>query len=305
MFHQQNDSHPDRARRPAAPSARLGRLRAQLSFANVAAGLALFIALGGTATAAVALDRDSVGAPQIRQDGVRSPEIQKDAVRSPEIAPDAVRSSEIQDESIKLAHVASGTATALRGDLHVAEDDNNRLEAVPSCNADDISGCPDFLTLELGSDAGSRTVEQEPGRNWLVQAKADVLSIKAFAAVNHCGLVDTTKTGAQAILDEVRVFDVGRGHRAQRGRQEGGGQPDRRAALHIDLLGHRSRPGHPPRPEDDRAGSGRRHRTMSPVTALARHQTPVTRRAAPTKRLRPARPGTTPAAACDPPPGVG
>ena len=194
----------------------------------MAAGLALFIALGGTATAAVALDRDSVGAPQIRKDGVRSPEIAPDAVRSPEIAPDAVRSpeiapdavrsSEIQDESIKLADVASGTATALRGDLHVVENNNNPLDDVPACGGIDLSVCPDFLTLELASSGtGSRTVEpqpqpqpdREPGRNWLVQAKADVLSIKEVALVNRCGLVDTTETGPKAVLDQVRVFDSG------------------------------------------------------------------------------------------------
>ena len=106
------------------------RPRSRLSYANVTASLALFVALGGTAAAAVTLPRDSVGARQIRTDAVRSPKISKDAVRSPEITKDAVRSSEIQDESIKLADVANGTATALRGDLHIAEDDNKSLEPV-------------------------------------------------------------------------------------------------------------------------------------------------------------------------------
>lgn len=171
-------------------------LRKHLSSANVIACVALFIALGGTAVAAATLARDSVGAPQIRKDGVRSPEI----------APDAVRSSEIQDEGVKLADVASGTATALRGDLHVAEDENKRLEGVPACGGIDASVCPDFLTLRLAADTGSRTAETEAGRNWLVQAKADVLSIKEVALVNRCGLVDSSETGPKALLDEVRVF---------------------------------------------------------------------------------------------------
>jgi hypothetical protein len=181
--------------------------RKHLTFGNVIACLALFVALGGTAVAAATLARDSVGAPQIRKDAVRSPEIAPDAVRSPEIAPDAVRSSEIQDESIKLADVASGTASALRGDLHVAENNNNPLDGVPACGGIDLSVCPDFLTLKLSSDTGSRTVESEPGRNWLVQAKADILSIKEVALVNQCGLVDTTETGPKAVLDQVRVFE--------------------------------------------------------------------------------------------------
>ena len=46
----------------------LARLRARLSYANITATLALFLALTGTATAAVVLPRDSVGAEQIQTD---------------------------------------------------------------------------------------------------------------------------------------------------------------------------------------------------------------------------------------------
>jgi hypothetical protein len=45
---------------------RLARLSARLSYANVAATLALFLALTGTATAAVTCARDSVGLPARR-----------------------------------------------------------------------------------------------------------------------------------------------------------------------------------------------------------------------------------------------
>jgi hypothetical protein len=179
-----------------------------LSYANIIASVALFVALGGTAAAAATLTRDSVGAPQIRKDAVRSPEIQKDAVRSPEIQKDAVRTSEIRNESITLTDVAPGAATALRGKLHVAENDNNTLDAVPACNGDDLSVCPNFVALELASGTGSRAVEpgpSEPASNWLVQAKTDVVSIKEVSQVNRCGLVSTEKTGRNAVLDEVRV----------------------------------------------------------------------------------------------------
>jgi hypothetical protein len=89
------------------------------------------------------------------------------------------------------------------------ENNNNPLDGVPACGGIDLSVCPDFLTLRLSSDTGSRTAEPEPGRNWLVQAKADVLSLKEVALVNRCGLVDTTETGPKAVLDQVRVFDSG------------------------------------------------------------------------------------------------
>ena len=46
-------------------------LKKHLSYSNIAASIALFAALGGTAVAAATLERDSVGAPQIKKDAVR------------------------------------------------------------------------------------------------------------------------------------------------------------------------------------------------------------------------------------------
>lgn len=181
-----------------------------LSYANIIASVALFVALGGTAVAASTLTRDSVGAPQIRKDAVRSPEIQKDAVRSPEIRADAVRTSEIRNQSINLIDVAPGAATALRGDLHIAENDNNALATVSACVGEDLSVCPDFVTLELGPGKGAKAVEpspSEPASNWLIQAKADVLSFRQVAVGNLCGLVNTEITGPKAVLDQIRVHD--------------------------------------------------------------------------------------------------
>jgi hypothetical protein len=146
---------------------------ARLSYSKVVATLALFVALGGTATAAT-LARDSVGAPQIRTDAVRSPEIKADAVRSPEIEADAVRSpeiradavrsseiqddavrgSEIQDESVRLADIAPDARTALEARVRLATTEN---ESVPTCTSA-LTGCPNLLSVVLPAD------------NWLVQA---------------------------------------------------------------------------------------------------------------------------------------
>jgi len=126
---------------------------------------------------------------------------------------------------------------------------------------------PARVGLKLSSDTGSRTSEPEPGRNWLVQAKADVNSLKEVALVNRCGLVDTVETGPKAVLDQVRVFDSGEDIALSAVVTKAAGNPTI-AALHI-AGGHRRRQGHPAGREDDGAGGGRRHRTMSPVMALA------------------------------------
>ena len=188
---------------------------ARLSYAKVVATLALFVALGGTATAAT-LARDSVGAPQIRTDAVRSPEIQADAVRSPEIRADAVRSSEIQDdavrpseirddavrsseiqddavrsseiqdESIKLADIAPDAETALESRVRLATSVN---ESVPTC-AGALTACPNLLSVVLPAD------------NWLVQAKFTMRNNGNPAILGAtCGLVQDGAT----TLDDVHV----------------------------------------------------------------------------------------------------
>jgi hypothetical protein len=67
----------------------------RLSYANVTATLALFIALGGGAYAAFSLPRNSVGSAQLRKG--------------------AVRTREIRDRSIKLRDVSGATRKALTG----------------------------------------------------------------------------------------------------------------------------------------------------------------------------------------------
>jgi hypothetical protein len=81
------------------------RLRGRLSYANVTASLALFIALGGTGYAAVTLPRNSVGSAQLRTNAVGTKEIRRGAVRS----------SDIRNRTIRLDDLATSTRKALRG----------------------------------------------------------------------------------------------------------------------------------------------------------------------------------------------
>jgi hypothetical protein len=81
------------------------RLRSHLSYANVTASLALFIALGGTGYAAVTLPRNSVGSAQLRSNAVGAKEIRRGAVRS----------GEIRNRSIRVSDLATNTRKSLRG----------------------------------------------------------------------------------------------------------------------------------------------------------------------------------------------
>jgi hypothetical protein len=57
------------------------RLTGKLTFANVMAVTAVFIALGGTAIAVTQLPKDSVGAKQIKAGAVRSTEVKTSRCR--------------------------------------------------------------------------------------------------------------------------------------------------------------------------------------------------------------------------------
>ena len=166
---------------------------ARLSYAKVVATLALFVALGGTATAAT-LAHDSVGAPQIKTDAVRSPEIQADAVRSPEIRADAVRSSEIkddavrsseiQDESVRLADIAPDARTTLESRVRLATTQN---ESVPTCTGA-LTDCPNLLSVVLPAD------------NWLVQATFTMRNNGNPTILGAtCGLVQADTTTLRSV----------------------------------------------------------------------------------------------------------
>ena len=81
------------------------RLRQKLSYANITATLALFIALGGTSYAALTLPRNSVGSKQIRNR----------AVGASELRTRAVTSRAVRNRSIALRDLSTSARESLRG----------------------------------------------------------------------------------------------------------------------------------------------------------------------------------------------
>jgi hypothetical protein len=80
-------------------------LRDRLSYANVMATLAVFIALGGTSYAVVQLPRNSVGSTQIRARAVGASELRNQAVSS----------RSVRDRSVRLGDISPSARAALRG----------------------------------------------------------------------------------------------------------------------------------------------------------------------------------------------
>jgi hypothetical protein len=84
----------------------MGRRRFRIRYADVAATLALVLAGGGTAYAAGALPRGSVGTTQLKADAVTVAKLHHASVTSDKLAKGAVRSAALADGSVTLSDLA-------------------------------------------------------------------------------------------------------------------------------------------------------------------------------------------------------
>jgi hypothetical protein len=87
------------------------RFRPRLTYANVIASLALFIALGGAAMAA-GLPKNSVGPNQIKQGAVTAKAIRKQAVTAGKIAPKAVVAGKLGPNAVLPGNLGAGIIDA-------------------------------------------------------------------------------------------------------------------------------------------------------------------------------------------------
>ena len=85
------------------------------SAATVIATLALFVALGGTGYAAVALAPNSVGTTQLKDGAVQSSDIKDGAISSSDIANGAIGSDDIKSGSIQVSDLSKGAMNGLDG----------------------------------------------------------------------------------------------------------------------------------------------------------------------------------------------
>src|SRR3954452_18590019 len=144
------------------------RLRSGLSYANVTATIALFVALGGSSYAAFKLPRNSVGSAQIRTGAVHSSEIKDRSVGVRDISVSA-RTALVGRQgpmgpqgpagaaAIKYFAVATSSGRFVRGNAT-----NGGREGIGSYSvgfAESVSGCAFSATLGT-----SDTTTTAPGR---------------------------------------------------------------------------------------------------------------------------------------------
>lgn len=86
------------------------RLRPKLSYSNVIATVALFVALGGAAIAA-GLPKNSVGPKQLKRGAVTTPKLRKGAVTSGKLAPKSVVAGKLGPSSVTPGNIGDGAVT--------------------------------------------------------------------------------------------------------------------------------------------------------------------------------------------------
>lgn len=100
----------------------LDSLRSRLTYANVTATLALFIALGGSSYA-FTIPRDSVGARQIRTNAVRSSEVAARAIGSSELRNNSIKGQDVDESTLGVVpRAGSANAAAIADQAAVALD---------------------------------------------------------------------------------------------------------------------------------------------------------------------------------------
>ena len=94
------------------PKGTVRQIRQRLTYANVAATLALFLAVGGaTAIAASRLPRNSVGPRQLQPNAVRTGQLGRNAVRTGKIAFEAVRAGKIAKDAVVTNRLRDGAVS--------------------------------------------------------------------------------------------------------------------------------------------------------------------------------------------------
>jgi hypothetical protein len=88
-------------------------VRQRLSYSNVIATMALFIALGGIAVAA-GLPRNSVGPKQLKRGAVTAAKIRRQAVTSAKLAPGSVISGKLGANAVGPGNIGNGAVTSAK-----------------------------------------------------------------------------------------------------------------------------------------------------------------------------------------------
>ena len=169
----------------------LSKLRSRLTYANVVASIALFIALGGTS---YGLATGSIGSREIKTNGVRSADIRNNDVRGKDIRNGTIRSRDVGNggllaEDFKAGELPRGE----KGDTGATGEPATRLWAV------------------VNADATSPAIRRHSGATGLQRRSPGVYDVRFNRSVRNCatGAVVAENLGAGDSERHIIAFTSG------------------------------------------------------------------------------------------------
>ncbi|MGA7397596.1 MAG: hypothetical protein WBW62_09140 [Solirubrobacterales bacterium] len=191
----------------------MSRIKKHLSFSNVIAALALFIALGGSA---YAVGKNSVGTKQIKNNAVTAKKIKKNSVVTSKIKKNAVTTAKIKNGAVNGSKVDVASLPTVPS-AAISETANSAATATEAAN---LAGQKSFfIKLEGGQSAVIDQYGVVALRATCVvdESGDDIISITAETTQDGAILAgdDTLTGGANAddflnvnTLEDDRVFEV-------------------------------------------------------------------------------------------------
>jgi hypothetical protein len=183
----------------------MNQLRGRLTYANLMATIAVFIALGGASYAAVRLPKNSVGTKQIKKGAVTGAKIKNGAVTGAKIKNGTINGAKIKNGTITGAKIDVSTLGAVPGAVHAgAADDATHAtsadDATHATSADDASHARSADSAAIASDA--RTLD---GQSAAQIAAAGKLTCPAGTSLFGGVCFETASRGPRSLTDAMEA----------------------------------------------------------------------------------------------------
>jgi hypothetical protein len=167
------------------------RLRSQLTFANVTAVIALFVALGGGAYAATSLPKNSVGAKQIKANAVTSAKIKNGAVTAAKIAPGSISNVATADNA---NHATTADSATRAGNAETA----TRATSAETANR---SATAETATRAVTAESATRATTSDTATHADSATNADhATSAGSATNADHATSADSATSAATAAV---------------------------------------------------------------------------------------------------------
>ena len=151
------------------------KIRARLTFANVVACMALFIALGGVGYAATKLPKNSVGSKQLKNGAVTGAKLKAKAVTAAKLGAGAVGTAALANGAVTGAKVDAGSLGTVPNATHA----NSANTATSAGDATTLQGRPPSSFIGGEGQIFGNTVQLGLG-----QKGVPVLTVPGFGQLN-------------------------------------------------------------------------------------------------------------------------